>query len=54
VGQCHVIRGGSFKMPPGEGLRLTWRSNVTDSGASDVGFRVVVRTVVKRPTTSSR
>jgi len=42
----HVIRGASFRMLPTNSIRLTWRSNVLESGDVDVGFRVVIRTKV--------
>lgn len=45
VGVQHVIRGGSYLEVEGGALRNTWRANVADTGANDVGFRVVVRPV---------
>jgi formylglycine-generating enzyme required for sulfatase activity/serine/threonine protein kinase len=41
VGRLHVIRGGSFRSPASGLIRVTWRANAPDSGANDVGVRMV-------------
>lgn len=41
AGKLHVIRGGSFRSPGSKPIRLTWRANAPDSGANDVGVRIV-------------
>jgi formylglycine-generating enzyme required for sulfatase activity len=42
VGKNHAIRGGSYFLPDDHECRATWRANVADKGALDVGFRMVV------------
>lgn len=39
--KLHVIRGGSYRSPPSGPARVTWRANAPDSGANDVGVRIV-------------
>ena len=39
--KLHAIRGGSYRSPPAGPVRITWRANAPDSGANDVGVRIV-------------
>lgn len=37
-----VIKGCSFRMPPGDHVRVTWRGRCSWKGAEDVGMRLMV------------
>ena len=44
-----IIKGCSFRIPPGDHIRVTWRNASQWEGASDIGMRLVVP-VVKEST----
>ena len=37
-----IIKGGSYRMPPGDHVRTTWRGRSNWKGAADVGLRLMV------------
>jgi serine/threonine protein kinase/WD40 repeat protein/formylglycine-generating enzyme required for sulfatase activity len=40
-----VIKGCSYQMPPGDHVRVTWRSSAKWNGAADIGMRLLVPVV---------
>ncbi len=37
-----IIKGGSYRMPPGDHIRATWRGRSNWRGAADIGLRLLV------------
>ena len=44
-GDQFVIKGCSYRIPPGDHVRITWRNQSRFSGSPDVGFRAMVPVV---------
>ncbi|MCA9092985.1 MAG: SUMF1/EgtB/PvdO family nonheme iron enzyme [Planctomycetaceae bacterium] len=51
--KLHVIRGGSYRSPPSGPVRVTWRANAPDTGANDVGVRIVCHPLLNSEQQSS-